>query len=506
MDLRDYQEDIVWELRERIAMGERRIVVHAPTGAGKTVMAAKIIKMARKKGRRVNFCVPAISLIDQTVSRFAQNMILDVGVVQATHEMTDHGQPVQVCSVQTLMRRPIPPADLVIIDEVHLQSDFVHKWMKRPDWAHVPFIGLSATPWAKGMGKHWNNLLIGITTQQLIDMGHLSPFKVFAPSHPDLTGVKTVAGDYHEGQLAEAMGKPKLTADIVSTWLEKAERRPTLCFCVNRAHAKAVEEAFARAGVKTAYIDAFTEREERNQIERDFTSGRVEVVCNVGVLTTGIDWDVRCIILARPTKSEMLFVQIVGRGLRTAPSKDYCLILDHSDTTERLGFVTDIHHEELDDGKPKKKATGEEKKEKLPKPCPRCTYMMSPGSKECPSCGFQCVVIKDIAARPGTLSEILPNKRQKATIFDKATKQRWYSEMICYANSKGYKPGWAYFAYKDKFGENPSRDIVATSAREVGYEVFRWIKHRNIKMIKAREKAARASGGSSPLESVDLVS
>ena len=309
--------------------------------------------MAREKGRHVVFCVPALDLIDQTLASFWQDGIGDVGVIQADHIETDWSRPVQIASVQTLTRRGYPPADLVIIDEAHRCFEFYERWMADPVWQTVPFIGLSATPWTKGLGKHFDDLIIAATTAEMIEAGHLSKFRVFAPDHPDLRGVKNVAGDYHEGQLSEVMNKAVLTANIVETWLQKGEDRPTLCFAVDRAHAKALQQQFEAAGVPTGYQDAHTSKEERAEIRRKFHRGEIKVVCNVGTLTTGVDWDVRCIVFARPTRSEILYVQIVGRGLRTTEGKDDCLILDHSDTALRLGFVTDIHHDKLDDGRPR---------------------------------------------------------------------------------------------------------------------------------------------------------
>jgi superfamily II DNA or RNA helicase len=108
--------------------------------------------------------------------------------------------------------------------------------------------------------------------------------------------------------------------------------------------------SFLEAGITAEYVDCFSSKADRKLVADRFHKGEIEVVCNVGVLTTGVDWvSISCIILARPTKSEMLFVQIVGRGLRTAEGKDDCLILDHSDI--RLGFVTDIHRDKLNEGR-----------------------------------------------------------------------------------------------------------------------------------------------------------
>lgn len=489
MDLRDYQRDTITQLRRAIAGGSRRPVVQAPTGAGKTVIAAAIVKMAREKGNRVIFCVPALSLINQTVERFQQNGIHEVGVIQGIHEMTDYRQPVQVASVQTLMRRDFAKADLVIIDEAHVSFKFYHDWFNREEWKDVPIIGLTATPWARGMGKLWDRLLIATTTQELIDMGHLSDFKVFAPSHPDLSKVRTKAGDYHEGDLADVMDNNTLVADIVSTWMEKGERRPTLCFAVNRAHAKNLQNQFEDAGVRTAYLDAYTSLEERDAIARDFANGNVEVVCNVGVLTTGVDWDVRCIILARPTKSEILYTQIIGRGLRTASGKDHCLILDHSDTTLRLGFVTDIHHTELDDGKPKLKKD-REPKERLPKECPKCAFLKPPKTRQCPVCGFMAEAVDKVEYSEGELAELRRDGSRRTKDFTMEEKQQFYNELYGYAMEYGYKQGWAYWVYKDRFGVAPA-NTMKPKPEAPSPSTRSWIRHRNL----VRAKMAKRGNG-----------
>ena len=264
--------------------------------------------------------------------------------------LSNHLAMVQICSIQTLRRRQIPRADFVVIDEIHVWHDAYEDWIKDPEWAGVPFIGLAATPWRKELGKFFNKLIKVTSTQALIDAGFLSPFRVFAPAHPDLSGIKTVAGDYHKGQLSQAMKQPTLVADIVDTYRRLGEDRSGFCFCVDRTHAKAVQRQFEEGGISSGYIDCFTKPPEREEVRRAFHAGEIKIVCNVGVLTVGIDWDVRLIIFARPTKSEMLFVQIVGRGLRTALGKDDCLILDHQDNHNRLGFVTDISYDDLDDG------------------------------------------------------------------------------------------------------------------------------------------------------------
>ena len=491
-ELRDYQKDAIYALRQSLRSGKRRPVLQMPTGAGKTATAGAIINMAQEKGNKVIFCVPAISLVNQTVDSFERDGIFEIGVMQAFHERTDHRAPIQVASIQTLMRRNIPETSLVIVDECHVSFKFMDKWFKQLEEQKVPVIGLTATPWAKGMGKLYDDLIIGTTTQRLIESGYLSNFKVFAPAHPDLTGVKIVKGDYETKGLSRAMQQGTLVADIVSTWLEKGEDRPTLCFGVDRAHAKKLQQQFLEAGVPTGYMDAFTDIEEREQIAKQFANGDLKVVCNVGVLTTGIDWDVRCIILARPTRSEILYTQIIGRGLRTAEGKDYCLILDHSDTTLRLGFVTDIHHDVLDSGKKTKGI--HEKKIKLPRACPKCAYLKPPGSRECPVCGFAAVATSKVETEEGELAELTSKKEQLGKQWTTQAKLNFYAELLGYARQKGYKDGWAYHAYKQRIGVGPpSRPIpLAPSPATLS-----WIRHLNIARAKQRDKQNGLSNGSS---------
>jgi DNA repair protein RadD len=219
------------------------------------------------------------------------------------------------------------------------------------DCPNIPFIGLSATPWARGLGKYYDDLIIAAPTADLIRDGYLSDFITFAPSEPDLAGVRTVAGDFHEGELAKAMDLSVVTGDIVETWLKRGEGRSSFCFCVNRRHAQHVAERFLEAGVAAEYMDRATFREDREAIFARFRSGETRIICNVGVLTTGVDLDVRCIVDAKPTKSRILFVQTIGRGLRTAAGKDKLLILDHAGNHLRLGMVTDIGEDHLDDGR-----------------------------------------------------------------------------------------------------------------------------------------------------------
>ena len=480
-----HQERAYGELRAAVRSGSKRPMLQAPTGSGKTLLAAWIIHYARQKGNRVVFVVPALSLIDQTVTAFWNEGIQDVGVMQAAHVMTNPNRPVQVASAQTLGRRERPEADLVIVDEAHELHSSVKAWMaERPD---LLFIGLSATPWARGLAKHFDRLIIAATLAELIEEQRLSPFRVFAPTHPDLSKVRVVAGEYHEGDLSDAM--QPLVGDVITTWLERGEGRPTLCFGVDRDHASVLQKRFQAAGVPAGYIDMNTTTTERRAIADAFHRGELKVVCNVGCLTKGVDWDVRCVILARPTKSEALYVQIIGRGLRTAAGKADCLILDHSDTTLELGFVTDIHHDKLDDGKPKK-ASAAKSRERKPRECSQCSFVRPPAVQRCPACGFEPEhKPQEKLVVDGHLIEM--DSRTRAKLNKDAgwlEKQAFIAELRLHAKLTTKKEAWVAHKYREKFGVWPNdarvRD-VQPSAR-VSDVTRNWIRAQAIRYARSK--------------------
>jgi DNA repair protein RadD len=495
--LRPYQEHSISELRESLMRGEKP-VLSAPTGAGKTRIASEIFSLARARHRRVVFVVPFLSLINQTWKAFVEAGIdeREIGIIQANHPLTDYSRPVQIASIDTLVRRPkLPETDIVIFDECHKQSKVHERWMlTAPDsW----FIGLSATPWARGMDALWSKMIIVSTLAELIEQGYLSPFKYFAPAQPDLSGIKITAGDYQQDQLAERMSRADLVADIVSTWLNKGEMRPTFCFAVNRKHAAEIQAQFEAAGISAGYVDAYTEVEEREVLIEKLRVGDIKVLCNVGTMTTGVDAPfVSCIILARPTKSEMLFIQIVGRGLRIYPEKKDCLILDHSNTGLTLGRPDEITHNDFVSGTKADAGTKEkeekEKKEKLPRLCFQCQAVLPAATKVCPECGTAIKMSSsEIYTRDGDLAELgKDGKIQKVT---PQIKQRWWSGLLYIAEEKGKSRSWALANYKARFGVWP-RGVHDTPEWPTA-EIRMYLQHKAIayaKMMEKKNKMKRA--------------
>jgi superfamily II DNA or RNA helicase len=238
-----------------------------------------------------------------------------------------------------------------------------------------------------------------------------------------------------------------------------------------------------------SYSSAQTIAMDRTAIARRFHAGEVEVVCNVGCLTTGIDWDVRCIILARPTKSEMLFAQMIGRGLRTADGKDDCLILDHSDNHLRLGFVTDIHHDKLDDGRERQKAEPKAA-EALPKKCAKCSFLKPPKLLVCPACGFKPEPKCEVVNKDGELVEF--SARGMTKPVSSAEHVEFYRQLKHFAVSRGYKSGWIAHKFKEKFGHWPS-GLDHLAPMPPSPATLGWIKSRQIAFAMGRRFGEGAS-------------
>jgi len=479
-NLRQYQVDSINDLRKAILRGHKRIVLQLATGGGKTTIASEMIRKANEKGKKCLFLADRIELVEQT-SRRLDYEGLDHGIIMADNPRYKPHSLNQICSPQTLARRPIPGADLVIIDECHVAYNVHRKMMEA--MPNTVFIGLSATPFTKGLGKMYSNLVIGATTSKLTDEGYLVPVKVFAPSKPDLTKLRTIGGDYDEKELFARVNKPKLVADIVDTWVKRSENRPTIGFAVNVLHSQSLCEQFKDRGIRAAHIDSYMPKAEREQTVKDFKDGYIKVLFNVGILDKGFDYpEASCLIMARPTKSLMLYIQQAGRVLRPHPSKEDAIILDHAGNTQAHGFVTDELPQELDDGtKPKVEATKKDAKEKGTI-CPSCAFVRKKHEYTCPCCGF--VPKKKDAGIDVEAGDLLEVTRKKVTSEDK---QKLYSELLYVEVEKGYKRGFAAQMYRNKCGVWPKG--LSDVPRIPSETTLNYIKSR---MIAFRHGAKRA--------------
>ncbi len=461
-ELRPYQLDAEQRARIALARGLRRVCLYLPTGGGKTLTATSIIQKAVAKGRKVVFLANRKQLVRQTSEVLSRYGIAH-GIIQAENTRSLDAQ-VLVASIDTVHVRGLPAdVGLIIIDECHgvAGSEKYRKLLAK--YNALPVVGLSATSFAAGMAKHYpdiggplfEELVVGATITDLIADGYLVDADIYAPSEPDLAKVRSTKGmdgllDYAQSDLEEATDKPQLISEIVSHWRKLADGKQTVCFATSIPHSK--------------HIDYHHDDEERAAILDRFARGETMVLSNVALLSEG--WDcpsTEVMILARPTRSLIRFIQMSGRVLRPADGKTRALLLDHSGSTARLGHPCDDLPLELDDGKPKA-AGKQEKSERRESFSPSCSFMRPAGVHACPKCGFAPERRSDVETVDGHLVKL--ERKKPAT---KDAKQHTYSQLLFIERKRGYRHGWAANQYRSIFDVWPRglNEVVATPTQEV---------------------------------------
>jgi superfamily II DNA or RNA helicase len=484
--LHPFQAKIIDDLGQGYRQGHLRQVCALPTGGGKTVVAAHLGHRAAAKGKKALFIVDRIELCGQAAATFGA-MGLCVGILRGDETDYTQADEIIVASIQTIRSRSAPDwVDLVIVDEAHILHSEHLKLMQA--WSDKPFIGLSATPMRKGLGLHFTNLVRGPSIAELTEGGFLVPVRAFAPTAEAISaalegiacGTTTAGFDYKDNELGAAMNRKELVGDIVKTWQERGEDRPTLCFAVNIAHSKSIRDDFLAAGVKAEHLDAYTDAKERRRIIDGFKAGDIRLLTSVNVLGIGFNVpDASCLILARPTLSEGLHIQQCGRGLRTADGKDDCILLDHSGNCLKHGLPHHFVVPDLDMGDAPDPAKKKRKERNPFVACGECGGIMAREEITCPHCGLDRPErMNKIGYRDGKLVEY-GNSTPTNGESRQESPREFYAACKGWLLSRGKNPNAAYYMTIDRHpGCKPPfswRDIPPT---EPTAEQSRWITNR----------------------------
>jgi DNA repair protein RadD len=442
MQLRPYQQQAISDLRMAYRNGSAAPLLVAPTGMGKTVVFAAITQAAAARGRQVLILVHRRELIHQASAKLAA-IGVDHGVIAAG--ITPANASVQVASVQTLIRRLDRAAapDLIIIDEAH--HAVAGSWRKVIDhWPNSLLLGVTATPVrqdGRGLGSMFDQLVLGPSTAELIATGYLSPARIYAPPPvADLTGIHRRAGDYAIDEAADRMDRPTVTGDAISHYQRIGAGQPAIAFCCNVKHAEHVCHAFRVAGIPAATLLGTTA--DRDALVARFAAGFIDVLVTVDVVSEGFDCPGAAVaILLRPTQSEGLYLQQIGRVLRPAPGKAAAIVLDHVGNVHRHGFPDDYRNWTLADRERRAGSAGP------PPPsvrtCPECFAAFKP-APICPCCGAACAApdrrLKQVA---GDLQEL-----KREAVHQRITerkKAQTLQQLIAVGQARGMKNpvGWA---------------------------------------------------------------
>ena len=520
--LRDYQREQLAATVQALHAGYCRIVLQAPTGSGKTHLAAAITAAASQAGLRVLILATRTRLVRQIHERLAEFGVSHGVIAAPLPELRNHASAVQVASADTLHRRavadgrmPLPPADVVLFDEAHLAGADSRLGIL-DSYQQALRIGLTATPARKsgrGMGDVFEALIPGPSVPELIAAGMLVRPRVF--NVPVVTAAelkalpKDAANDYQAAALGDLLSRPKLVGDVVQNWLRIAAGKRSIAFACNKAHGAQLVQEYLQAGVAAELLtDADSEATREEAIAR-LENGQTRVVVNCFLMSYGVDLPtVECIVLARPTRSLVMYLQMVGRGMRPAPDKADFLLIDHGHCVDSLGlphvprdWSLDAHRNVNNEAREQYSRKSSEEK---PRTCPECSHawLVSEEGDRCRECGWvSAPKPRRIEVQDAELGELDCDNAARITSQSPQVLQFFRESLGDYARMKPEKwtasPNTAraacWYATREKFELSEERVPslywallpLPPSSATVG-----WLKYRRIRYAKSRARAA----------------
>jgi superfamily II DNA or RNA helicase len=495
LNLRGYQADTLEALRKGFAAGNRSMILYAPTGAGKTEMAIALLEATNAKGNKAAMLLDRIILCDQTSQRLEKYKI-EHGVLQSGHWRYRPYENIQICSAQTIEKRgSFPNLKILIIDECHTTRAQTVEFIKNnPD---VKVIGLSATPFTKGLGNIYETVISTITTREWVDQKVRVPLKVFVAKEINMEGASKVAGEWSQKD-ASTRGK-QITGDIVAEWVKKTHEiygrpRKTIIFCAGVDHGADLSKKFAEQGYNFISISYKDDDEFKRDAIEDFSKPDTEIhgLIATDILTKGFDVpDVMIGVSARPfTKSLSSHIQQMGRVMRGMPNapeeKPFAVWLCHSGNYLRFREDWDDVYEngvhELDDGKEKSKPEKTETEKKEAK-CPVCSHLWPIGSDTCYHCGHTRERLSKVAEVAGEMEEL-------KGAMTRENKQDFWSMCQYKIKYGGWSDKRALAAYKNQFGVWPKALHTIPMPPDVKFEksakaaMIRYLKGKQKGMVK----------------------
>lgn len=492
LSLRPHQLATLDNLREGFRQGHVAQMLYAPCGAGKTEIAVSMMDGTAKKRRRSAMLVDLKLLCAQTSARLARYHI-DHGIIQPQSPRYRPELPIQVCMIQTLEARGgFPAVDLLIVDEAHSNRESVVSFIRNNPTIKV--VGLSGSPFTKGLANTYTNVVSACTVNNLVDDGYLIQPRIFIAKQIDMTGAKKIGGEWSDKE-ATARGI-KITGDLVSEWIDKTNavfggKRKTIVFCAGVAHGADIVQKFAEAGFNFISVSYKDDEEYKRQVLEDFAKPDTDIdgLVATDLLTKGFDvTDVCVAVSARPfSKSFSAHVQQLGRIMRPHESKSQAIWLDHAGNYLRF---RDQWEElcgngvsELDDGAEKTKPEPTDKDKEAAK-CSRCGCLWNSASDVCAHCGFVRVRSNEVVEVAGEMTEL--SDAPKKEKYSAEVKADWYAQLLGWAQANNKKPGLAFYKYQEKFKVQPS--MSKPEPKPPGPEVLAWIKSRNIAYANRRVK------------------
>lgn len=402
LKLRDYQEKAIQSIYRYFSNNDGNPLVVAPTGSGKSLMIAEFVRGVHTElpSHKTLILSHVKELIAQNAAKIADQWPqAPMGIYHAGLKLRQHNYPIMVAGIQSIYRKPeiLGHIDLIIIDEAHMLSpnnttmyrkliNHLKKWNPQ-----LKVLGFTATPYRTNSGclivgenPLFTDFCYDIPLRDLVNEGYLAPLTAISSDQSvDMAGVSVRGGEYVESEMQSVMNTPELIeAALDETFAKAADRKTWLFFCSGVAHAEAVCQALRARGKRVECVTGDTPAVERDKAIRALKNGQLDALTNNSVLTTGTDIPgIDLIVLLRATLSPVLYVQMLGRGMRLNPGKHDCLVLDYGTNVERHGPIESI--------KGFKKKAGEGKGEPPTKECPECGLENHARRTFCSGCGYE---------------------------------------------------------------------------------------------------------------------
>jgi DNA repair protein RadD len=487
---RPYQSRAIEEARAKMLKGTKRFIFQASTGSGKTIIAGILVKSMLARNKRVLFAAHRRELVTQPYKKFTEDLGIapaSIGVVKADlKNLRNPGAPIQIVSIQSVYRKALPRADVVIIDECHLARSASYEWLleQYPD-AYI--IGLTATPTrldGRSLGDIFEDIVVVAQPSELFEGGWIVAPRMFTVPEsqlPDLAGIHHLGGDFKEDELAERAMKVVVMGSIVDHWALRAKGLRTILFAVTKKHSMAVTDLLVAAGIRARHVDGETPKDQRDAALLDLKEGRLDILCQVGLWIEGLDMpELKCAIMARPTESIVIHLQTAGRIMRPWEGM-VPILLDHAGNCRRLGPPTRDRVFNLREEKQK----GNPRKPEEAKVCKVCFSIVEMGTLVCPSCGAVLSAPREVTQIDGVDLVEITDESIKAAAKE-ASKQSAWDRLWRRAYNEGFDRGWVLRRFAEKFGEGPpldwktpDRPVIEYTFDEKDATVKQWMKVRH---------------------------
>jgi DNA repair protein RadD len=442
------------DIRQAFAERHRAVLYVLSTGGGKTFLFAMIVYSAMRRGKRILILCHRVELVDQIVVALQafgiEPDIIAAGYTRRAGRSIDRGdKAVTVASVQTLIRRvdQYQPPTLIICDEAHhcaagnSWSTIIRKFPT------AKILGTTATPCrldGRGLGTHFDKLVVGPGLDALIAGGFLCRTRIFAPPTVDTSGLHIRMGDYKSDESESLMDKPHITGSALKHYQRYTPGEQALAFCTSVKHADHVAAEFREAGVQALSMNGGMDKQIRRMAFNDYRAGKIQLLSSCDMFSEGVDAPgARVGIMLRPTQSLTLYRQQKGRIMRAAAGKPYATLFDHAKNSTQPGF--ELLPGEIDQWL---LSPDMEKKRKKPAPgirvCAKCFAASPARATTCVECGAPFPVKpREIESRDGELIELTAEELAKKRERREQGRARTLQELEAFAKIKGYAPGWA---------------------------------------------------------------